>query len=263
MKSLTILLLLVLILSCGVLNTPPNPPSSPNPPDGAEDVPIEVILTWSASDPDGDLLKFDLYFGKDEDPPLIVRDLDVKSYDPGPLEYSTTYYWKVVVKDEKGGKNESPVWKFTTIAKPENIVFQDDFESYEVGSTPEPVWNYWSRGNASARIVEKDGSKVLKVSDQDSEGSVEIRKDFEPIDEGYVMFKFEVEDPSCTVKARAGYGGPEVGIEPFEDGLYLSTPSIRLKKIQTGRWYTVRIEFDLAHSDNYEVYVDGEYVGVD
>jgi hypothetical protein len=30
------------------------------------------------------------------------------------LEKNTTYYWKVVAQDNKGGTSESPVWRFTT-----------------------------------------------------------------------------------------------------------------------------------------------------
>ena len=38
------------------------------------------------------------------------------NYVPGQLEYSTTYYWKIVAKDNHGASASSPVWNFSTVA---------------------------------------------------------------------------------------------------------------------------------------------------
>ena len=99
-------------------NHPPSEPTAIYPEDGDDNVPVNVTLRWSASDPDGDELSYDVYFGTRENPPIVAVDLNVNSYNPGTLEGHTTYYWKVVAKDPKGGKRSSDVWFFTTQNRP-------------------------------------------------------------------------------------------------------------------------------------------------
>ena len=55
-----------------------------------------------------------LITGTSSNPPLVARDITTKSYKPSTLDYSTTYYWKVVVKDDHGNETEGPIWRFTT-----------------------------------------------------------------------------------------------------------------------------------------------------
>jgi len=98
-------------------NNPPNKPSSPSPSDGATGVSISTDLSWSCSDPDGDSLTYDVYFGTDSSPDsgeLVSSGQSTASYDPGTLSYSTTYYWKIVAHDGNGGTTEGSVWSFTT-----------------------------------------------------------------------------------------------------------------------------------------------------
>jgi len=108
---------------------------SPNPANGAVDVKQTQILTFS---PGIYAASHQLYFGTDKD---VVRnadtgspeykgtrDLGAQSYDPGMLEWDTTYYWRI---DEVNNVNpDSPwaglVWSFTTA----NFLIVDDFESY-------------------------------------------------------------------------------------------------------------------------------------
>ncbi len=110
-----LLVILFTISACApLLNNPPNKPSNPNPANGASNVPLDVTLRWEATDPDGDTLKFDLYFGEQSNPPLLKSNLTTKSYEPSELDYNTKYYWKVVAKDPDGKTATSPVWSFTT-----------------------------------------------------------------------------------------------------------------------------------------------------
>ena len=102
-------------------NHPPSIPHDPNPEDGSVVSPISVELRWSCEDPDGDELEYDLYFGKDPEPDLLVSGLRSSSYHVGDLEHGTRYYWKVVARDGKGGIAVGPVWSFTTEPKLEEI----------------------------------------------------------------------------------------------------------------------------------------------
>jgi len=98
------------------INYPPNKPYSPYPPNNATNVAITTTLSWQCSDADGDTLTYDIYFGTGSNPPKVVSNITTNFYSPGTLQYSTTYYWKVVAWDEHGAKNSSDVWHFTTEA---------------------------------------------------------------------------------------------------------------------------------------------------
>ena len=102
------------VWSFTTLNNSPTKPSNPHPSDGQTDVSLAPTLSWVASDPDGDTLTFDIYFGTNSNPPLVESDLSINTYNPGMLDSKTTYYWKIVAKDGKGGKSEGPVWRFKT-----------------------------------------------------------------------------------------------------------------------------------------------------
>jgi hypothetical protein len=118
LKKILVLILLVLFIGgCTPkpTNNPPDVPSNPNPPNGATGVVIDPVLSWECSDPDGDTLVFDIYLGTSADNLTpIKQDYASKSYHVMDLAYSTTYYWKIVAKDGKGGVKEGPVWSFTT-----------------------------------------------------------------------------------------------------------------------------------------------------
>ncbi|MDT8302811.1 MAG: hypothetical protein RQ760_15115, partial [Sedimentisphaerales bacterium] len=109
--------------------------SNPNPSNGALDVTQTPFLTWS---PGLFGTSHQVFFGTDQD---VVKNADTsspeykgtgnlgsESYDPGNLEWNTTYYWRV---DEANDANpDSPwrgsLWSFTTA----NFIVIDDFESY-------------------------------------------------------------------------------------------------------------------------------------
>jgi len=113
LKKILVLILLVLFIGgCTPkpTNNPPDVPSNPNPPNGATGVVIDPVLSWECSDPDGDTLVFDIYLGTSADNlTLIKQNYAYKSYHVMDLAYSTTYYWKIVAKDGKGGVKEGPI----------------------------------------------------------------------------------------------------------------------------------------------------------
>jgi len=90
-----------------------------------------------------------VYFGTDKDAVRNAdtgspeykgtRDLDSESYDPGKLQWDTTYYWRI---DEVNNAHpDSPwvglVWTFTT----GSFIAIDDFESYNALNPDEPGSN--------------------------------------------------------------------------------------------------------------------------
>ncbi|MCJ7697625.1 MAG: Ig-like domain-containing protein, partial [Thermoplasmata archaeon] len=62
----------------------------------------------------GDTVTYDVYFGTSSSPPKVVNNQSALSYDPGPLSYSTLYYWKIVAWDSHGASAAGPLWHFTT-----------------------------------------------------------------------------------------------------------------------------------------------------
>jgi hypothetical protein len=99
---------------------------SVNPVNGAVDVTQTPVLTWTP----GFGASHEVYFGTD---PASLESkasgsLGSESYDPGQLEWNTTYYWRV---DEVNNANADspwtgPLWSFTTA----NFLIIDDMEAY-------------------------------------------------------------------------------------------------------------------------------------
>jgi len=108
---------------------------SPSPAKDAVDVTQTPVLTWV---PGVYAASHQVYFGTDKD---VVKNADTnspeykgtgnlgsESHDPGPLEWNTTYYWRI---DEVNNTNADrpwagPLWSFTTAT----FLIIDDFEAY-------------------------------------------------------------------------------------------------------------------------------------
>jgi len=128
---------------------------SPSPAKGAVDVTQTPVLTWV---PGVFAASHELYFGTDNDAVKNAdtgspeykgtRDLGAESYDPGMLQWDTTYYWRI---DEVNNANADspwtgPLWSFTTA----NFLIVDDFESYNDLDPADPksnrIFNAWLDG---------------------------------------------------------------------------------------------------------------------
>jgi uncharacterized protein (TIGR02145 family) len=99
----------------------PYVPSSPNPPNNAEGLETEVILSWTGGDPNGDVVSYDVFLDT-ENPPKekIAQVINVTTVRVANLSDPMTYYWKIVASD---GENTTsgPVWRFSTINQPPNM----------------------------------------------------------------------------------------------------------------------------------------------
>ena len=130
--------------------TTPGAVGNAKPANGATDVGMNPILSWTPSD---SAASHQLYFGTDksavrnagagapEDKGSIA--LDAESYDPGLLEANTAYYWRVDEVDAQGNTAKGPLWIFTTGA----FLLVDDFESYtDDDAAGEAIWQTWIDG---------------------------------------------------------------------------------------------------------------------
>jgi hypothetical protein len=119
---------------------------NPNPGNGAADVKHTPALMWAAGEY---AVSHEVYFGTDGEAVKNAtttspehkgtKALSDESYDPGQLEWASTYYWRI---DEVNNVNPgSPwignLWSFTTA----NFLIIDDFESYNDINEGEPGSN--------------------------------------------------------------------------------------------------------------------------
>jgi len=103
-----------------VENTQPNIPLFPAPANEATGTSTQLLLSWSGGDPDaGDTVTYDVHLGVTDPPVKATADQPETTYDPGTLSYATTYYWKIVAKDNHDAETVGPVWSFTTISEPD------------------------------------------------------------------------------------------------------------------------------------------------
>lgn len=72
-----------------------------------------TTLSWTASDIDKDVLMYDVFFGTNSNPTTKVSSNQTdKTYIVSGLTVGNTYYFKVVVKDNKGGLTVGQIWSF-------------------------------------------------------------------------------------------------------------------------------------------------------
>ncbi|MFB0555278.1 MAG: LamG-like jellyroll fold domain-containing protein [Phycisphaerae bacterium] len=119
---------------------------SPNPANGSVHVTQTPVLTWEP----GLGATHEVYFGTDATSLELKSsgNLGSESYDPGQLEWNTTYYWRI---DEANSANADspwtgPLWSFTTA----NFLIIDDMESYNDLDPADPasnrIFNAWIDG---------------------------------------------------------------------------------------------------------------------
>lgn len=92
----------------------PDPPSNPTPVDGATNIPVNTTLSWTCIHPEDDELVYNIYLGDNINPPRIITNHPDVSYSPDPLNYNTTYYWRIEAVDEEGNPTLGTTWQFHT-----------------------------------------------------------------------------------------------------------------------------------------------------
>jgi hypothetical protein len=125
--------------------------TGPSPANGEAHAPQAPTLRWIAGEEATD---HDVYFGEDATAVAAATEadtsvycgrqaLDAVTYDPGPLQWNKTYYWRV---DEVNAANpdgpwKGRVWSFTTA----DFLVIDDFELY-TNDSPTRLFQTWVDG---------------------------------------------------------------------------------------------------------------------
>ena len=129
--------------------TTPGAAGAPQPANGAVDVEHTRILSWAPAD---NATAHQVYFGTDKE---AVKNATPDSpeykgsqargsenYDPGKLDWHTSYYWRVDAV-YAGNTVKGLVWSLTTA----DFILVDDFESYTDDDTAnEAIWQHWIDG---------------------------------------------------------------------------------------------------------------------
>ncbi|MHC4387167.1 MAG: hypothetical protein ACYSX1_01010 [Planctomycetota bacterium] len=137
------------------------PAHNPSPPDGANDVSPNVLITWS---PGQNAASHDVYFGTDFNdvdnasssthPNVDYENVDVNSFQPGPLQSSTAYYWRIdEVNDDTTTKGQT--WHFTV----GGFMVVDDMESYDNDTDISNTWEaspYPDSNNGASVFLEQN-----------------------------------------------------------------------------------------------------------
>ena len=92
--------------------SPPSAATNPSPANGSSGQSIDTEISWSGG---SDATSYDVFFGTDSSPDNEEHKVTQTStsYDPGILNYSTKYYWRIDAVNE-GGRTPGDVWHFTT-----------------------------------------------------------------------------------------------------------------------------------------------------
>ena len=85
---------------------------NPYPPDTFTEIPLtSQFLTWESSTGAN---SYEVYFGSSSNPRLVGSVIDTGYTSPA-LNPNTTYYWKIVAKNNCGNSTSGSLWSFTTV----------------------------------------------------------------------------------------------------------------------------------------------------
>jgi hypothetical protein len=196
---------------CTAENNPPYLPSNPNPANGSTGVDVDTALSWTGGDPDiGDTVVYDVYLGTDSNPPNVATGHSSTTYDPGKLNSSTQYYWRIDAWDNKGYSTTGPTWTFETVISTND---PPDKPSRPTGTSPGKIHRSYSY---SSSTIDSDGDQIFYKFDWDdgtNSGWVG------PYNSGETLYLSHVWSTSGSynikVKAKDEHGAESVWSDPL------------------------------------------------
>lgn len=129
-------------LNVDYANKPPSIPSEPFPENNSNDIGCKSELRWLSSDPEGENLIFDIYFGISPNPRLVETNWESFVYKTDSLIPGESYYWRINAKDNSGNVTEGPLWFFITGIDSVELSFTDprDDKTYRMVEIGDQFW---------------------------------------------------------------------------------------------------------------------------
>ncbi len=161
-------------------NRPPTKPTKPIPAVGNAVTGVNnVLLSWTASDPDRDTLRYDVYLFKSGTSPgaPYITNFNNDTLIVNNLEYDKTYYWQVVAKD-KSESVFSEIWSFTTPKFPsQDYVFaREEGERYQIyaANNDQTVVKLTTEGSNWRPIVSPNREQIAFISNRSTNPQIYI-----------------------------------------------------------------------------------------
>ena len=199
----------ILLQKKSINNSPPNLPTSESPNNLAEDIDLDVELTWTGTDPNPtDSITYDVLLYSDNIGQFqtIASDIRDESFLLSGLTYETTYFWQIIIKDGVNDPINGPIWQFKTKPFPENRIlfsrrvnniyqiFSGDENGNEVQLTysPTPVWRArYNPQKSKIAFISLDGiEKHLYIMNSDGSEIEKVTQSIpiESFDEDFMSF---------------------------------------------------------------------------
>lgn len=103
---------IIILEELNYVNTPPRKPNLIAPENNSS-TNGDVNFKWSCTDPENDIITFDLFLGlTPQNLELVNSNIEIDSYTVKDLTTSKKYYWKIIARDIYGESSESDVWNF-------------------------------------------------------------------------------------------------------------------------------------------------------
>jgi len=204
----------------------PGVASNPYPADKTDDIALDVVLNWASGEfvvADGGT--HNVYFGTDindvnDGTALMIEGLDANTYDPGILEFGTTYYWRI---DEVNDSADATVytgsiWSFTTEPFARKIPFDSIMvEASSQESENEDPNNTINESGLDPNAMDlhaNDTTGMWSTDDANSADPAWIQYDFSKVYKLHQMLVWNYNGQSLL----AGFGIKDVNIQYSEDG---------------------------------------------
>lgn len=178
------------------------------PEENSEDLELDILFKWSATDENtDDIITFDIILFEDNEleGTYIAQEITDTTYLYENLKYNTVYRWQIIAKDDNGEKTQSDIFTFKTKERPENPIFftkthngsyeifaSDTSENNKVQLTDGPYIN-WNP------IKSPVNNKIAYVSNADGDFNI------------YIMEYGAKTSKKITVIPIAGYHNPGTG----------------------------------------------------
>jgi hypothetical protein len=155
-----------------------------------------------------------VYFGTEATPALVASQAET-GYDPGPLEYGTTYYWRVDTVKKDGTVQAGNVWSFTTTTPVGIFEFSRDVgDPAGIGKTVFEGYVWKDDILTQQYLIQAGGADIWGVNDQMQFAYNDLSGNFR-VSAGFQWVAASNQWAKYGVMIRANDTGPAVNYANF------------------------------------------------